>query len=105
MILLLSLALAFIGFTFLNGMSINMVLVILGVVVLIASFIPMIVILGSKETKKESDRQLRYVARPSQSLQQTWENHSQNKHKYCIDCGSLVDFSDFYCATCGSRLK
>ncbi|PWI46503.1 hypothetical protein CEE45_16520 [Candidatus Heimdallarchaeota archaeon B3_Heim] len=103
--LLLFLTLALVAFPLLNGMSFNMVFVVLGIIIFIASFIPMFVFLESKQTSSDTGKQVRYVSRPSQSLQPTWENQPQNKYEYCLNCGSLVDRSDFFCATCGSRLK
>ncbi len=103
--LLLFLMLVLVGFPFLNGMSFNMVFVVLGIIIFIVSFIPVIVFLESKQTSPDTEKQVRYVSRPSQSLQPTWEKHSQTNYEFCVNCGSLVDTSDFFCATCGTRLK
>ena len=103
--LLLFLTLALVGFTFFNGMSFNMVFVVLGIIILITSFIPMIVFLESKQSCHDTEKQVRYVSHQSQSLQPTWNKHSQTNYEYCFNCGSLVDISDFFCAICGSRLK
>ena len=103
--LLLSLVLAFIGFMFFNGMSFDIAFVILGIIILIASFIPLIVALESKQSKSKIERPMRSVSRPYQLVQQTWDHHSQTKHEYCVNCGSVVDSSDFFCVTCGTRLN
>jgi hypothetical protein len=103
--LLIFLALGLVGFTLLNGMSISMIFAILGIIIVIASLIPMIVLLESKQSNSGTETPVRYVSRRPQPSEPTWTDHSKSRYEYCIDCGSLVDPTDFFCATCGLRLK
>ncbi len=104
-ILLLFLMFGLIGFTFMNGMSINLVFVVLGIIVLIASFIPIIVVIGSRNSNTHSDYVTTHRPNPPKLSHSTWTEHSKSKFEYCTNCGSLVDFSDFFCTNCGVRLK
>ena len=55
---------------------------------------------GTSTTFNESERR---DNRREQNI--SWDSdRSRRKREYCPECGSLVEFSDSYCTTCGSRL-
>ncbi len=103
--LLIFLALGMIGIIFVKEISISSVFVILGIIMIIASVIPIIVVLESKQSNRATGRSIKYKVSPSNHLQTEWIDHSRLKYDYCSDCGSIVNRNDFFCTTCGNRIK
>jgi len=105
--ILLSVAVFSIGmflafFVFLAG-DISSPMPIISFVVLFLTIIMGIVaftIAGISGSSNESER------RDNNRMQNiSWDNDRRRTSKeYCPECGSLVEFSDSYCTTCGSRL-
>ena len=102
-VIILSIGLFLAFFLFLTGefsspMTIISVIMLLMVVCMSLVFATMI---GTSTRSQTSEREEYRIRQPPI---RDFDRDRRDK-EYCPGCGTLVDFSDSFCATCGSRLQ
>ena len=89
-------------FLFLTGEFSSSIAIIGLLVLLITISLGLVIftILGTSAGPQEFEREECYETKsPSKDY-----NRVNRNNEYCPECGALVEFSDSFCSTCGSRL-
>ena len=102
-VIILSIGMFLAVFLLLTGKISSPMTIISIVVILIVLAMGLLVlaVLGSSTSSHDSERE---EFRRGQPPIKDHRRHSHEK-EYCPECGTLVDFSDNFCTTCGSRLQ
>ncbi len=102
-VIIFSIGLFLAFFLFLTGdnSSTIFIVTIVIVLVLVSMVLAILTIVGTSVTTHESERdEYRKVQSPIRDY-----NRNRSNKEYCNECGTLVDFSDSFCTTCGARLE
>ena len=76
---------------------------VIGLIIMFMAVIMGLILFSVEEISETSSETERMDNRKAHNI--SWDSdRSRRNTEYCPECGSLVEFSDSYCATCGSRL-